>query len=162
MCHDIHGTGKPANRKHRTSGSRYLHLSNVMDTKDMLITTTQATLMSGNLRHRLNTGYRSPKTPGPGAVAHMSLHLNQQCQRSPSPKRPAPNSKAGQPSPPAFQVGGQAVRLCWRPTEELLKQRPRPVKRHIWTPNESVNHLFQKSSGPSSKSRKCVGARPSR
>ena len=28
------------------------------------------------------TGIRNPKIPGPGAVAHMSLHLNQQCQRA--------------------------------------------------------------------------------
>ena len=28
------------------------------------------------------TGIRSLKIPGPGAVAHMSLHLNQQCQRA--------------------------------------------------------------------------------
>src|SRR5690606_18246685 len=30
----------------------------------------------------LNTGYRSLKIPGPGAVAHMSLHQKQQCQRT--------------------------------------------------------------------------------
>jgi hypothetical protein len=30
----------------------------------------------------LITGIRSLKIPGPGAVAHMSLHLNQQCQRA--------------------------------------------------------------------------------
>ena len=28
------------------------------------------------------TGTRSLELPGPGAVAHMSLHLNQQCQRT--------------------------------------------------------------------------------
>ena len=32
-------------------------------------------------RHQV-TGFRSLELPGPGAVAHMSLHQNQQCQRA--------------------------------------------------------------------------------
>jgi hypothetical protein len=37
-------------------------------------------------RHRV-TGFRSLELPGPGAVAHMSLHQNQQCQRAVQQKR---------------------------------------------------------------------------
>ena len=74
MCHDIHSAGQnPANRKHRTSGSRYLHLSNVMDTKDNV-----------SSRLRFNR-YRSLETPGPGAVAHMSLHQNHNVKEPTSP-----------------------------------------------------------------------------
>jgi hypothetical protein len=45
-------------------------LSNVMDTKDM---------QDNGL---ILTGCRGLEFLGPGAVAHMSLHLNQQCQRT--------------------------------------------------------------------------------
>ena len=41
-------------------------------------------------RH-IKTGIRSLKTPGPGAVAHMSLHLNRQCQRATQRKRRTTN-----------------------------------------------------------------------
>ena len=47
----------------------------------------QCVSKAGTLRHRLVTGIRSLKIPGPGAVAHMSLHLNQQCQRAIQQKR---------------------------------------------------------------------------
>jgi hypothetical protein len=50
--------------------SRYLHLSNVMDTKDNVVPTWL-------------TGIRSLKTPGPGAVAHMSLHLKPTMSKNP-------------------------------------------------------------------------------
>jgi hypothetical protein len=62
-------------------------LSNVMDTKDMFWH-----------RHIL-TGCCSPKTRRPGAVAHMSLHLNQQCQRTTRQKQ------ADNPASPLFTSG---------------------------------------------------------
>jgi hypothetical protein len=46
----------------------------------------------------LITGIRSLKIPGPGAVAHMSLHLNQQCQR-------ATDKSSGQPVTPVLIRG---------------------------------------------------------
>jgi hypothetical protein len=46
----------------------------------------------------LITGIRSLKIPGPGAVAHMSLHLNQQCQR-------ATDKSSGQPVIPVLIRG---------------------------------------------------------
>jgi len=45
-------------------------LSNVMDTKDNVVPTWL-------------TGIRSLKTPGPGAVAHMSLHLKPTMSKNP-------------------------------------------------------------------------------
>jgi len=77
---------KPANRTVRASRSRYLHLSNVMDTNE------HASLHPdrGGLKEcgvGLVTGIRSLKTPGPGAVAHMSLHHQQQFQRAARQKR---------------------------------------------------------------------------
>ena len=53
--------------------SRYLHLSNVMDTKDMYHPHDRGRPQKRGID--LVTGTQSLKLSGPGAVAHMSLHL---------------------------------------------------------------------------------------
>ncbi len=47
----------------------------------------------------LVTGFRSLKTPGPGAVAHMSLHQKLTMSKNP------PDSKTGQLITPRFTPG---------------------------------------------------------
>ena len=72
-------------------------LSNVMDTKD-------------NVSYRLSlTGTRSLETPGPGAVAHMSLH------QKPTMSKSHPTIQRRTVMAPRFATGGPTVRLCWRP-----------------------------------------------
>jgi hypothetical protein len=66
------------------------------------------------------TGIRNPKIPGPGAVAHMSLHLNQQYQRTTDKNRRTT-------SPPRFLLRGTAVRLCWRPSRKPFVRNGVPV-----------------------------------
>ena len=97
----------------------------------------------GHIRHRhIKTGIRSPKTRGPGAVAHMSLHLNQQCQRAATTLPSDRNRRTTRP--PRFLIGGLAVRLWWRPTEAPSQKPASPsVERHIWRGFESVNAFLQ-------------------
>ena len=54
------------------------------------------------------TEYRHLEAVEPGAAAHMSLHLNLQCQRATQNKRRTVIA-------PRHDTGGQAVRLFWRP-----------------------------------------------
>src|SRR3990167_4845615 len=73
LCHDHqrHRAKTPPTANNRTPGADYLHLSNVMDTKDM-----QNNRPDFQLRHRARSSQDAD------AVAHMSLHLKQQCQRT--------------------------------------------------------------------------------
>ena len=71
MCHNQYGTNPKASQPHQSNfGSRLPAL-------------VKRNGYEGHvLASACLTGTRSPKNPGPGAVAHMSLHLNQQCQRT--------------------------------------------------------------------------------
>ena len=60
-------------------------------------------------RHRL-TGYRSLEVPGPGAVAHMSLH------QKPTMSKSHPTNEADNNGSPIY-TGGPVVRSCWRPKQ---------------------------------------------
>ncbi len=82
------------------------------------------------------TGIRSLKTPGPGAVAHMSLHLNQRCQRAVQQKRRTTIA-------PRLVVGGRLSGLYWRPMAGRLCVGSPSVKRHIWMRRSRVNTLLQ-------------------
>jgi len=73
-----------------------------MDTKDM---TGSAWLPA----------FEAQRPATPGAVAHMSLHLNQRCQRA------TRQNLADNQCSPIFSTGGLGVRLCWRPVEEEAK-----------------------------------------
>ena len=65
--------GKPANPTGKSFKEPIPALSNVMDTNEHA---SSLTTCGGNedVAIGLVTGIRSLKTPGPGAVAHMSLH----------------------------------------------------------------------------------------
>ena len=54
-------------------------------------------------------GIRSLELPGPGAAAHMSLHLQITMSKSHRTK------EADNQGSPIFSTGGHVVRLCWRP-----------------------------------------------
>ena len=57
------------------------------------------------------TGYRSLEVPGPGAVAHMSLH------QKPTMSKSRRDSYSGQLLGPRFSPGEPVVRFCWRPMQ---------------------------------------------
>src|SRR5690606_30289156 len=68
------------------------------------------TVEPGRMWRRLRlTGYRSLEVPGPGAVAHMSLHQKPTMSKS---RRDINRRTAMEPR---FYTGGPAIRLCWRP-----------------------------------------------
>ena len=88
-------------------------------------------------RH-IKTGIRSLKTPGPGAVAHMSLH------QKPTMSKSRPNVRSGQLSIPDLHRGTGYPFYIWRP---MLVEPGKPgsaasVTGHIWRGVDSVNRLF--------------------
>jgi hypothetical protein len=101
-------------------------LSNVMDTKDML------------WHRHIVTGIRNPKIPGPGAVAHMSLHLNQQCQRATRQKQ------ADNDATPLFGRGTCCPFMLATDREAVVAATSPSVERHIWRVLDSVNAFLQK------------------
>ena len=84
------------------------------------------------------TGIRSLKTPGPGAVAHMSLH-----QKTNDVKEPSNERKRTVNRSPIY-TGGPAVRsVLATDTNRARKIRQRRVgEGHIWAVSDSVNRLF--------------------
>ena len=66
------------------------------------------------------TATPSPEAPGAGAVAHMSLHLNQQCQRATNPTAKATKS-GGHPSFPGSYFGGLASGHVGDQAEEAVE-----------------------------------------
>ncbi len=73
----------------------------------------------------------------PGAAAHMSLHLNRQCQRAHS------TFEADTEGSPIFGTGGLGVLLCWRPIAAKPCGLTASVKRHIWVGPQTVKHFLQ-------------------
>ena len=63
------------------------------------------------------TGIRSLKTPGPGAVAHMSLHHKTNNVKEP----PDRQTRTTFPSPNSHQ-GSSVVRIAWRPSKSALNR----------------------------------------
>jgi len=120
-----HGTGKPADRS--------------IELQEPIPALVKRNGYEGHVRHRHKlTGTRSLKLTGPGAVAHMSLHLKPTMSKSHQAFPPPPNSLAKRQNQadnhcsPIFCIGGLGVRLCWRPgRSSRLKRRSRPVKRPL-------------------------------
>jgi hypothetical protein len=84
------------------------------------------------------TGIRSLKTPGPGAVAHMSLH------QKPTMSKSRRHNEADNYGAPIY-TGGPVVRLCWRPIrmEPVETGSTASVSGHIWAVLSRVNRLLQ-------------------
>jgi len=85
-------------------------------------------------RHKFDRSILSPEALGDRAAAHMSLHLNRQCQR------------ADAFLPPVHLVPGAVCRLV----ETRTRWRSEPaaavaVRGHIWVRISPVNGFFQKS-----------------
>jgi len=85
-------------------------------------------------RHKFDRSILSPEALGDRAAAHMSLHLNRQCQR------------ADVFLPPVRLVPGAVCRLVetrtrWRSEAAAAVA----VRRHIWVRISPVNGFFQKS-----------------
>ena len=83
-------------------------------------------------RLEFDRSFRRPEVVRDRAAAHMSLHLNRQCQR------------ADAPLPPVHLVPGVVCRLV----ETRTRWRSEPaaaaaVRGHIWRRLRSVNRLFQ-------------------
>jgi hypothetical protein len=98
------------------------------------------TVEPGRMWHRLQvTGFRSLELPGPGAVAHMSLH------QKPTMSKSHPAKETDKKCSPIDWTGGQAVRSM------LATERPEPVEAgsaasveaHIWTTFAPVNAFLQ-------------------
>ena len=87
-------------------------------------------------RH-IKTGIRSLKTPGPGAVAHMSLH------QKPTMSKSRPTIEADNYRSPIY-TGGPVIRSYWRPMrmEPGKPGSAASVTGHIWGGLDSVNRLF--------------------
>jgi hypothetical protein len=66
-----------------------------------------------------------------GAAAHMSLHLNRQCQRADATSHPCMSGQSG-------------YRL--RRRKRGRASRAPPEERHIWAANPPVNGFFQRFS----------------
>ena len=107
---------KPANRKHRTSGADTC----TCKTYGYVRTCIGIDLFTAPVAQR---------PTGPGAVAHMSLHQNRQCQRSNTDKKP------GQPVIPRFlRLGREHVARPMSVTraagEPVVRCGERPSKSH--------------------------------
>jgi len=85
------------------------------------------------------TGIRSLEVPGPGAVAHMSLH------QKPTMSKSHPTKEADSDGTPICVPGDLLSDLCWRPkrTEPVETGRAASVKGHIWTALSRVNAFLQ-------------------
>jgi len=83
----------------------------------------------GHIRHRL--GFKlipaAQRPAGPGAVAHMSLHLKPTMSKNQA-QRPAPNSKAGQPTIPLLASGGLQSSVMSATSQSRATQWRRPVR----------------------------------
>ena len=136
MCHNQPGTGRnpPTARTELQGADTCTVKRNGYEGHASPIRRRGARAGCGN--RLVLTGIRSLKTPGPGAVAHMSLHLNQRCQRAVQQKRRTTIA-------PRLVVGGRLSGLYWRPMAGRLCVGSPSVKRHIWMRRSRVNTLLQ-------------------
>ena len=82
MCHILNKHGEnPANLLGMSFKEPIPALSNVMDTKDMQSSHTNVVVRE-DVARLMNTGTRGLELRGPGAVAHMSLHLKSTMSKS--------------------------------------------------------------------------------
>ena len=87
-------------------------------------------------RH-IKTGIRSLKTPGPGAVAHMSLH------QKPTMSKSHPTFEADNYRSPIYTGGPVIHSVLATDANRAGKIRQRRVgEGHIWGGLDSVNRLF--------------------
>ena len=100
-------TGKPAKLTSKSFKEPIPALSNVMDTNEHASSRAERGVRQG-CGVGLVTGCRSLEVPGPGAVAHMSLH------QKPTMSKSHPTKEADNDWTPIY-TGGPVVHLCWRP-----------------------------------------------
>ena len=96
-----------ANLQGRASRSRYLHIKR--NGYEGHVISAWAWSPRGMWHRHKITGIRSLKLPGPGAVAHMSLHQKLTMSKS----RPA--QEADKNGSPINGPGDNLPELCWRP-----------------------------------------------
>lgn len=110
-----------------------------MDTKDIQTSTWL-----------LAIGAQRPPTPG--AVAHMSLHLKQQCQRA-TPTRPQETKSGGQPSFPDLTRGDECPSNDWATNPAAHLSSTASVNSPLRSLPTTVNPTLQFHDNPSQKSR---------
>ena len=121
--------------------SRYLHFSNVMDTKDMFIQGKRGAHQGCGIG--IINRYTEPEDPRTGRRRpHVpSSKIN-------NVKEP-PNKIGGQPMFPDLYISGDLLSVCagdrWK--RRLLAASP-PVKRHIWRGAGPVNDFLHFYFGP--------------
>ena len=82
------------------------------------------------------TGRRRPHVPSSKPT------MSKNHQLPPPRKNPEATNSGGQPSSPILLPGDWVSVYRGDRAKEPLKQRPRPVKRHIWRPLATVNGFF--------------------
>ena len=112
-------------------------LSNVMDTNEHASSRAERGVRQG-CGVGLVTGCRSLEVPGPGAVAHMSLH------QKPTMSKSHPTKEADNDWAPIY-TGGPVVHLCWRPlrSEPVETVSAASVRGHLGGVRDSVNAFLQ-------------------
>jgi len=89
-------------------------------------------------RRLIGTGYRSLELPGPGAVAHMSLHQKSTMSKSHS------TNEADNFRPPCFHRGsGCPTVLATEAKKAVETVSAASVRGHIWRGSDSVNGFLQ-------------------
>ena len=113
-------------------------LSNVMDTNEHACHPPGRGARSGCGDRLELTGYRSLETPGPGAVAHMSLH------QKPTMSKSRRTAKADSASFPDFHRGtGYPIVLATERSGGGENRQRRVGERHICAASDSVNGFLQ-------------------
>ena len=117
----MHGTDRNPPTAIPNFRSRYLHLSNVMDTKDI----------SGN---DLNNPYTEPEAPRMG---RRRPHVP---SSKPTMSKNNQTNQADNQPVPLFTSGDLMSVYCWRPDQSISASRP--VKRPLSPTPDSVNNVF--------------------
>ena len=123
-------------------------LSNVMDTNEHASSQRRRGARAGCGDRLELTGFRSLKIPGPGAVAHMSLHQNRQCQRAVNTIR-----RTTIEPPILYRGTGCPSVLATNISPPVKSGSTASVRGHIWASSGLVNawfaFLFQRAAFPS-------------
>jgi hypothetical protein len=92
----------------------------------------------------LVTGIRSLKLPGPGAVAHMSLHQKPTMSKS-HQRVPGETEEADNDRPPFFTAGDLLSVYVGDRREPFEAALSPSVRRLLWVTRDSVKPFFQKT-----------------